>query len=458
MSRRRAWQRQAGLLPVGLVIFGMALGLRLHYQDASQASFPRFRVRSDAFKYYAGARSLYLHGVYSTAQFPWPPTGPRPTAEVPPGYSLFLLPFLAATFDDRSSFAEAVGTAQALLGALTAVLALLLARQLLPTSWSVLVGLLTAASPHLIAVDGFLLTESLFTVVLLAGVLAFITSWRRRSLGWTMTAGLLFGAAVLIRPIAAYLSPFVAVSYLLRPAQWAPSPAATWRLQVPLFFLSVFLAIAPYPIRNAIQAEHLPANESRAWKSFLHGAYIDMIYRDPSRRGYMAYEDPHYPRMLEDREFAWQELRRRFDQNPWGYVRWYLGGKILCSWDWDVYTGEKDVYIYPMKRRGFHEDPILNGVHRPMKAAHWPLVTLAFLSPVSLLLAHRWGLSVARTVVLLPLMGILLYHAAFLTLAKPIPRYTIPLRPYAYVLAVANLWVVTESVRFGRSRRKTGKK
>jgi hypothetical protein len=351
---------------------------------------------------------------------------------------------LAAT-DGEVAFVRAVLTVQAFLGALTAVMAFLLARQVMPRAWSAGVGVLTGMSPHLIAMDGYVLTESLFTPVLLAVVLCFLTSWRRGSVAWSLLSGALLGVAILIRPLVMYLWPFMVAAYLLDSNRWSWDGSKRWRRQVPAFVLGVCLTFGPYLVRNAIQFGDLSPGRSRGWESFLHGTYVDMIYRDPRWRGYMWKEDPHFKRMLNDREYAWEELSRRVAADPFGYLGWYLGGKVACSWEWAVYTGDRDVYVYPMKRHAFHEDPLLFAIHRTMRAGHAPIVALAFLCPLALLVAHRRGVSVDRLVLIAPILGIVVYHALLLTIAKPIPRYTIPLRPYAYLLSIGTVWLAISS-------------
>jgi hypothetical protein len=120
-------------------------------------------------------------------------------------------------------------------------------------------------------------------------------------------------------------------------------------------------------------------------------------------------------------------------------------------WRWNnMYHGGPggigDVYHYPMVRRGFHENPILSGIHTFMKGVHWPLYALTLLSPVFVFLRHRRREDV---ILVLPALMVFLYFAAVLTVLAPMPRYAIPVRPFSYALAMFSL---SEIVLLFRSR------
>ncbi len=121
----------------------------------------------------------------------------------PPGYSLFVAPFVAL-FDD---FATALGLGQAILGILTSALSLLIVRPVLPPPWPAMAVLFVGLDPVLLTYERYALSECLttFTVtalgwllVALAGRLSAESSWRRAILV-AVALGLSCGAGAYVR-------------------------------------------------------------------------------------------------------------------------------------------------------------------------------------------------------------------------------------------------------------------
>ena len=116
----------------------------------------------------------------------------------PPGYPLFLTLFMRGK--PNLQFMERVILAQAALGVFSTFFAFLLARFALPPALACVVALLTALSPHLAIVSAYLLSESLFTCLLLISLWTFAQAIKsRRSWDWAL-AGLIFGVCCLVRP------------------------------------------------------------------------------------------------------------------------------------------------------------------------------------------------------------------------------------------------------------------
>lgn len=434
-----------------LLIFCLALGIRLMYQHSAEV---RNQIISDAKEYFLGAYNLRFFGVYSTSPPPSPDTPPKPNAGRTPGYSLFLLPFLY-TSKTIPEFVNKVVTAQAVLGALTSVFAFLAARYSLPFAWAFTGGLLTCFSPHLIAMDDYLLTESLFTFVTITAFLFFVVSFHRKGKAGLITSGisgLFWGLSFLVKPMAMLLGPFMAFVYLI-PIKKAN--AFTFRKELNkacVLFFVFLLTVSPFFLRNYLTLKQLFPEQGRGWGSIVDGTYINLIYKDPRFYGYPYRDDPLNAKMHKDKKFFWDVFMKRFEERPLEYLKWYLGGKILCSWRWDVVTGHHDVYVYPMKKLGFHNDELLFFVHSIMKMLHWPLFWLAVSTPM-LLLFLRWKNAVNEYLFYcLPYAFIISYFFAMVTVMFPIPRYTIPIRPYVYNLALFNMFTILSLLFKGKKR------
>jgi 4-amino-4-deoxy-L-arabinose transferase-like glycosyltransferase len=228
---------------VGLLL-ALALVVRLGYVAAT----PGYQAINDAHNYDVHARSIAEgHGF---ARIGSGPTGQ--TAFRPPGYPYFLAGVYALTGDERATAEtryRAGRVANALVG--TAIVALIgvLAMQLFGRRVALAAMALGAVYLPLILVSGTLMSEPLFTALLLAALAAAIH--HRRSphrYRWALLAGLLGGLAILTRANAAILLVPLAV------AVWNAKPRWSWRaLAPPAALVAIALAtVSPWTIRNAV--------------------------------------------------------------------------------------------------------------------------------------------------------------------------------------------------------------
>lgn len=162
----------------------------------------------------------------------------KPWCHYPVGYS----GFLGGLYKVFGSGLSVAPIANAVVGALTAVLVHRVARHWLGRGRSRLAGTLCAIHPGLVLYTAVVMTEGLaaFTV-LLGGWLAL--SWRDRFRGTWLT-GLAFGASALVRPTALIMLPLLWFIW-----------AGTWRKRLSMTaWASVFalLTIAPWTARNCL--------------------------------------------------------------------------------------------------------------------------------------------------------------------------------------------------------------
>lgn len=162
-------------------IFSLALGLRvvaaLHFDGA-----PTFGNDAGWYDFF-GHQIAGGHG-YSL------PDGAA-TSRWPPGYPIFL----GAIYKASGGSAEAARLAQAALGALTAVLAAEFGRRLYGRREGIAAGVIVAVLPVLVLYSALLLSEVLFTFLIMA---AFVLAVSRSR--WSIAAaGVAFGLATLVR-------------------------------------------------------------------------------------------------------------------------------------------------------------------------------------------------------------------------------------------------------------------
>ena len=98
-----------------------------------------------------------------------------------------------------------VVAAQIVVSVATVVLVYWLASLLLPRPFALVAACVLAIDPASVIFANQLLTETLFTFVLTLGLAVIVIAQRRGPLALAALAGVLFGIAVLIRPVAEYL-------------------------------------------------------------------------------------------------------------------------------------------------------------------------------------------------------------------------------------------------------------
>lgn len=240
---------------------------------------PMPRVQSDPSGYDAAARRLIAAGSYA---FPvgralwaddvfredaWHAYLAMPSnAWSMPGYTVLLATVyrLSGTGPGRLA---AVRFLQAALGAITVVLLFRIAGTLLGTRAAWIAAILATLYPPSVALTGYLLTEILFTLLLVAQIAAMVWAARTRRFGAPALLGALTAAAVYVRPVAAFV-PLLLLGFEVH--RWVRDPAArhTPGRQIQRFAAcaAVIVALlAPWWIRNlGIYGVFLPTTSAMA--------------------------------------------------------------------------------------------------------------------------------------------------------------------------------------------------
>ena len=165
------------------------------------------KLSPDSHEYLRLAQNLLAHARFSLAvDAPF-----TPSVRWPPLYPAFI----AALSWAGSPSPLAVAAIQAVLGSLSALILLLMARTLMPLKWAFFAALAYAVHPGAIAATRTILTETLFTALLICAIWTLALALKRDRLRMTALSALFLGLAVLCRPIG-FLLPFVlSVSVLL---------------------------------------------------------------------------------------------------------------------------------------------------------------------------------------------------------------------------------------------------
>ncbi len=395
-------------------------------------------LRADALDYMTYAANLVEHGVYSrdTRGISEGIT-PQPDGIRAAGYPVFMVPFIALLGLDAG--AEAIKYAQALLSAALVLLAFLLARRCLPWWGAFAVASLTALSPHLVNINVYWLTESLFAFLLLAALLVMARCIEKPGkLPAAALAGLVFGLCFFTRPtVALLLVPWMLILLLYQGRSTLPG-AVTLLAALVLVPLLWALSYSPPAVEGG--------SSLLRW-SIHHGMYPGFMFEgNPDSYGFPYRFDPRSEEIAASWPALLQELARRFSAEPGRHLSWFLFGKPQALLSWDIVQGMGDAFIYPVSNTPYFQLGLFAGTHRVSAWLHAPAMVLALVGSV-LVWWQSWRGGWKNEALLIPQLASLslLYFLAIHMVVSPFPRYGIPLRPVCYLLAVWagwQLWLV----------------
>jgi 4-amino-4-deoxy-L-arabinose transferase-like glycosyltransferase len=407
-----------------VILFTLAMSLRVDAVNNTVIDEP---INADATDYYTYAVHLKYHHTYSREKLP--SNDPQPDALRTPGYPVFLVPFVK--YPPTESMLWRIELAQALLDSITVLLALSIFRKIMAEGWALGAGFLTAISPHLISSTTYLLTETLFTFLMVLALWLAVKMIQNNSRTLGFVTGLVIAAAALTRPtLQFFIVPLAGMLLLTR------GRGNIARLIIPLL-AGFVLAFTPWVVRNLNIIGSI-SDPTLMINSLYHGMYPDFRYKDnPESTGFPYRFDPRSEEISSSRESVLNEILRRFKEEPARHLRWYLLGKPVSLLDWNILAGMGDIFIYPVTASPYFSQPVFILSHKYMKLLHWPLVILALAASVVVWLPISGNKPSGTTLFTARILSLLvLYFIALHIVAAPFPRYGIPLRPYIYGLAM----------------------
>ncbi|MCH2173226.1 glycosyltransferase family 39 protein [Myxococcota bacterium] len=428
------------------LLFVCAFWLRLDYVQSTVVVDP---FRSDAREYVIYASNLLTHGTFSRDLT----VPPEPDSFRAPGYPALVAMALWIAGDDRpgdeNAFYPFLLRIQAVLGALLVPLTYLLGCRFLP-KWGALVATTAVAlSPHLVSLTGYVLTETLFSLLSLAAIYGFVIALERGKLGLFALSGTLFGTAYLTNQTFLLIPPLFAAAAL---TLGAPSPTdietRAKRLGLIGFLVCFFAFPLSWSLRNSTGVpETARTSSDRAFATMTHGIYPGWVHEDPRLRYYAYRDDPQTKELRSSPAAFLQILGERIRQRPGRYLSWFLLEKPYWGWSWSILQGQGDIYVYAVKTSLYHQSKPAEATRLVLKMLH-PLVLLLSCAGLPICFAgvrHRRSRSLlVRTPLLLAIL--ILYYTAIFIVFAPWPRYSIPLRPELYLfamwaaLAIARAW------------------
>jgi hypothetical protein len=391
--------RRAFLFTSGLIVLG-ALLLREWFVLTMVVPNPN---QGDVGAYLRYAMHLAEDGTFSQA------TGPAvPDAFRSPGYPFLLSLLYPGTWEDGRWF-SLIYQLQCLLGAATVAGVIALARTWLSRPWALLCGLWMAIQAHHVAATGAILTEVLFGLCIVLGLL-----YHQRKSGG-ITAGAWLGLGYLVNPVVAFLP------FLLGGKRWLATCAV------------MLLCIGGWSLRNHVQDVD---GGSRATMNFVQGSWRTYhaahkwpgMYADTMRR-----IGEETALMEASPKAGLEAVGERLARDPWESLAWYASKPYLL-WEWDIRIGQGQHYTIDQRHTITH-----SGIGLLVTVVQWTLNPLAFcLAFCGIVL----GLARGGPLRMVAIAAI--YFTAVHVVLQAEPRYAIPYRSLEILLAVSALAYLRE--------------
>ena len=426
----QGWRWWLLLLLIGI----FSLGFRCYYLTHAQVLQPfndQLHTRSDGVEYYAYARNLVHHGIFSKA-----PEGKSPLvgdSYRDPGYPLFLAGWLKI-FPQWDTWYAAVLLSQGLLSALSVVLALSIGRRWMPMPWLAGAGLLMAIWPHSVSMSSFILSETLFGFLCMLSLFLLTHALRQRSAAWATASGLGFALGAMTNAILLPFAPLLGLYFAYR-------RYITARMLAGLLAGAMVLPAA-WMVRNALlPPSYGDSSAGRALDTLVIGSwpnyyqtYEASLKNDPAAAATITRVVQEIALINYDLKAGTTEIAQRMRNRPTEYALWYLSKPALL-WGWNIRVGVGDIYVYPTRNSPFQD----NIVYRSVIALCHTLNPLLFILMIAGWIVVLWpkqqppGSLLASTL-------ILVFVTAIYTVLQSEPRYSIACRPTEIMLATFALY------------------
>jgi len=413
-------QRQFFLAAAGIVL--IAYALRDWYIIASVLPHP---TQGDVSGYLRYALHLTWDGTFSQADNGQPVT---PDAYRNPGYPLFLAGVLQLS--SLRGWYHAVFEAQAIVGALTVAGVIILAQQWLARGWALLTGGLLAIQPHHIVATNAMLLEVIFGFSIVVALLLTSLTLSRRSMGWSIGAGIAFGSAYLINPVIALFPAALLVVF--------------WRARAlkvgAMILLFSMVAVAGWGIRNSIQ--HANA-DGRAWINLVQGSWPDFHHSEKWWTHDLADRAVHFgvqsevQTILADHVVGLRQIASRISGSPVTYLAWYTLEKPYLLWAWNIRIGHGGIYTLDVLNSPLDRGPLL-----ALKVLERGLNPFLFVLMCGFSIWTLWR-GYPGSIAALFAFYITAVHVVF----QAEPRYAIAYRPIEMLLASGGLAMLWNTAR-----------
>jgi 4-amino-4-deoxy-L-arabinose transferase-like glycosyltransferase len=381
-------------------------------------------IRADAADYYFYAKNLSEQSVYSKQRNNQIPL--EPDALRSPGFPLFASWFYQ---DDIEGTVKNTIFAQTIVQIVCFLLLSITLIRLLGVPWSVPAITVLWTFPHLVNINVYYLTESLFSSLLALTV--FVAAWKLKdgqlSKSACIVSGICIGLAALTRPTIEYFPIFVLLAVLItRRSQWKHAA---------LFAGTALLFIISWKIRNLFATGSL-SDPTLTINGLYHGSFPDFMYNKmPESFGFPYRFDPQADEVYKGIPATLNLIWERAIASPMEYLRWYLFDKQTYLWQWNIIAGQGDIFIYPVIKSPYFILPDMYYSREIHRYIHGTLIVIGLTTAiVSLFLSALGKIRISPIWVLLALF--ILYCMLIHIPAAGFPRYGIPYKAILIPLAI----------------------
>ena len=416
------------------LVFILGFYLRIESLSGTQVVSP---LRADAGQYFTYAYNLRFHQTYSKEIGAASDKNfkSKPDSFRSPGYPLSISMLMDAIPTGKTI--HKILFFQVIISMLTLLLSFGFFKSFLPIYCALLASFFTALSPHLIVANSYILTETLFCFLLVFCGLFLSLFASHRSYWLFAILGMAIAFAALVRPSLQF---FPIVMALLLIVQYGRKRGLRFLVALLAGFILVF---SPWLIRNTMTIKSSSDNKLKI--NFLHhGMYPDFTYDNVKESyGYPYLYDPQSKEIGKSMASVLKEIQKRFWAEPFKYFRWYLIKKPFAYWSWNIVQGQGDVFIYPVSKTPYASNLIFQWTHKMMHFLHWPLVLLSLIGSLLVWIFPQTVSGTKNTMFVARFVSVLLLYFTLLhMIGAPFPRYSVPLRPFQYGMALYCLYFV----------------
>lgn len=428
-------ENKSRLRIIAFILIGISIlyGTHLRYVAITQTEV-YIPIRADAFDYFNYASNLATWGIYSKQAVDKNSLEPP----VPDSLRSVGFPAFASLFitDNVNASVDSAIFAQTFLQILCLILLTIVIVNLLGIGWAIPTVFLLWSFPHLVSVNVYYLSESLFSSALavLVFLLWYFSKESNISLKGISICGFFLGITALIRPSMEYFPLFV-VFFTALFSREALKKAL-------LFTLFALIPIVIWKLRNVAvigswSDPYLMIN------SLYHGSFPNFMYNnDPSTFGFPYRFDPDAQKFQAGIGAALGLIWERFLVSPLQYLYWYVIGKQTYLWQWNIVAGQGDIFIYPIIMSPYTYLVDMKATHAIHHIVHnvWVVIGLfATLTILFLTSIKKIKLNLVWIFIALFIFYAMLLHAV----VAPFPRYSIP---YKILLLPLSFYCIKESL------------
>jgi hypothetical protein len=212
--------------------------------------------------------------------------------------------------------------------------------------------------------------------------------------------------------------------------------------------LGFIITLSPWYIRNGVTLGKI-SDESLMINFLHHGMYPDFKYKQqPNSYGRPYKFDPKSVEIKADVTSVMEEIKKRFLTDALRHLQWFLLKKPVVFWSWDTVQGHGDIYVYYVSETPFFKKKFFQWTHRLMRITHTPLVIMSLFGSLLVWIAPL-SIRINQNIILVVrfVSALLLYYTILHMIGVPFPRYSVPLRPFQYGMALFSLYAFYDVVK-----------